>query len=262
MDSRTQLALQTVGIDLTLGYLKGYLQLPLTTKADFVKVDYVTKTIFKENANLAITLFNEKGNPDISVPNNKSCPLSPTPSVKSEENIDVNVNENIPEVVDLAPLPVEVDKTHLDEASKEEKLHKFMNINQFDKYLEQFPTYDSITELNRLRGELKDDIFEELSNVVEFKPNIKTTIFLPKDDTNNLYIVFEDTIAKSRTIYASDMNNWAKDIYKINTTQYPQPNWTDELVNKNQFIRIIGEYKFYIEDGQIKSIEQGINGKH
>lgn len=73
-------------------------------------------------------------------------------------------------------------------------------------------------------------------------------------DYKTIYIVLHEIKANRRTVCVSHINTWEKDLYTFNTPQYTKPKWTDIMIDKNQFIREIGEYKFNIEDGKIKSI--------
>lgn len=68
----------------------------------------------------------------------------------------------------------------------------------------------------------------------------------PKNRIDKLYFVFENYAGNKRIICENDTLSWKNSIMYWNTTQYPYPKWTDELVDEYKFIRRIKPVEYII----------------
>ena len=61
---------------------------------------------------------------------------------------------------------------------------------------------------------------------------------------------------EKRMICVCDLQSWQSSLPYWNSTRYPYVKWTDIKVDENKFIRNIGDYKFYVENGAVSYWER------
>ena len=61
---------------------------------------------------------------------------------------------------------------------------------------------------------------------------------------------------EKRMICVCDLQSWQSSLPYWNSTRYPYVKWTDIKVDENKFIRNIGDYKFYVENGVVSYWER------
>lgn len=146
-------------------------------------------------------------------------------------------------------------KVHLKSHDKLCQIMKFMKQSKLTNYINEFPTFDSITMLDVYNNSELFDFIKDLC------PNIKVTIYKANNyiDTGVLYFVFDIIPSKKRLICIGDIKSWKSTLVYWNSPKYPYIKWTDVFINENAFTRYIGDYKYHIDNGDIKFWEKIYN---
>ena len=132
------------------------------------------------------------------------------------------------------------------------QIMKFMKQSKLTNYINEFPTFDSITILDIYNNSELFDFIKDLC------PNIKVTIYKANNyiDTGVLYFIFNIIPSKKRLICIGNIKSWKSILVYWNSSKYPYIKWTNIFINENAFTRYIGNYKYYIDNGDIKFWEK------
>nr|QWO71469.1 DNA polymerase [Termitomyces titanicus] len=164
--------------------------------------------------------------------------------------------------------------------NKLDKILKFMAIEKLDNYINQFPSFDSITKLTPYDLN-SDEGYKKLIkaiNDIEKESQYKVKISVFKSDEGYsfgdsvpfIYLVFtehdiylsdcDNVKGVRRTVCFSTIDDWVDSISHWNTDKYPYPKFTDVQLDKEKdtqkFTRTLGAYKIHVDNGKVQFWEK------
>nr|QWO71460.1 DNA polymerase [Termitomyces sp. T132]QWO71465.1 DNA polymerase [Termitomyces sp. T8] len=164
--------------------------------------------------------------------------------------------------------------------NKLDKILKFMAIEKLDNYINQFPSFDSITKLTPydLNSDEGSKKLLKAINDIEKESQYKVKISVFKSDEGYsfgdsvpfIYLVFtevdiylsdcDNVKGVRRTVCFSTIDDWVDSISHWNTDKYPYLKFTDVQLDKDKdtqkFTRTLGAYKFHVDNGKVQYWEK------